>query len=339
PYSWWSFPSSGFWNLDQSLTVLGHDAGIHRFWAHQFGFDGGDGGYVGLQIGSAPNDTKIMLYSIFNANGHDGPNCGSGTELGTPFHTCRIDPYNWVVGHEYRLRVWVLTTDSQGKWYGAWVKDMATGVENYVGQLRVPLSWGGLHPLVSWTERFNAAPSACSGIGWSRVQWKFPTANNDGVHLSARSQDVSGGDCPSWTRVLHFGGADVQEMGKSSTETSWCGNLFPTNFGPIARCTKTDPSSLFYGNFSPLTGGFGHITGPWSAIDRREHSGNYPSSDGSGTFTFHGGPQISTAYGPASYGEQRWANPVYGPLIRMGIVNFLTGQFYPDGGWLQDIGP
>lgn len=343
PYSWWSWPSSDFYNIDQRLTVLGHDAGIHRFWASQFGFDGGDGGYIGLQIGSAPNNTKIALFSIFNANGHDGANCGSGSEVGTSFHTCRIDAYNWVVGREYRLRVWAVSADSQGTWYGGWVQDTVTGVDSYIGQLRVPASWGGLRGGsfggVSWSERFNAAPSTCSAMGWSRVRWTFPTANNGSIHIAARTQVVGGGDCPSWTRVLHAAGADIQEMGAQSVETSWCGNLFPTDFGPIARCTRSDPSSLYYGNFSPLTGGFTRIVGPLSAIDRIEHSGSYPSSDGSGTFLFYGGPQVSTPFGPSSYGEQRWNNPVYGPLIRMGNVNFITGQFYPDGGWLQDIGP
>jgi hypothetical protein len=342
PYSWWTWPSTGFYNIDQRLIVGGVDAGIHRFFAHQFSFVGGDAGYMGLQIGSSPGNTKIALFSIFRANGHDGPDCSSGTEVGVPFHTCRIDPYNWVTGREYRLRVWETSTDSQGTWYGAWVLDTVTGTNSYIGRLRVPLSWGGLNGAgcdVSWTERFNAAPAACSGIGWSRVRWYFPTANNGTIQISARSQVVNDGDCPTYVRDLDIAGAVVQEQGKSSTETSWCGNLYPTGFGPIARCTKTDPTSLFYGNFSPLTGGFTHTVGPLTAIDRREHDGSYPSNDGSGTFPFFGGPKVNTAFGAASYGEQRWANPVYGPLIREGSVNFITNQFYPDGGWLQDTGP
>ncbi len=345
PYSWWTFPSSGFYNLDQQLTVIGHDPGIHRFWAHQFAFDNstGGGGYIGLQVGSAQNGTKIALFSIFGANGHSGASCLSGSEVmngvPVPFHSCHIDPYDWTVGHTYRLRVWATNADASGQWYGAWVKDMSTGVENQIGSLRVPLGWGGLQEQVSWTERFNAAPSTCSGIGWSRVQWGFPTANDGTIKIMARDQVVSAGDCPSYTRVLHFAGADVQETGRSSNETSWCGNLFPTSFGPIARCTKTDPSRVYYGNFSPLTGGFTHIIGPLAVSDPNEHAGSYASSEGSGTFQFFGGPTVSTAFGPTSYGEQRWQNPVYGPLIRLGNVNFLTGRFYPDGGWLQNLGP
>jgi hypothetical protein len=64
------------------LTVLGHDAGIRRFWAHQFHFGFGENGYLGLQIGSHPNLTKIALFSIFGANGHFGRG-GAGADIPT----------------------------------------------------------------------------------------------------------------------------------------------------------------------------------------------------------------------------------------------------------------
>jgi hypothetical protein len=216
PYSIWRWPAStsGFYNVDQRLTVLGHDPGIRRFWAQQFAFDAGDGGYIGLQIGSSPNNTKIALFSIFNANGHAGPNCGSGSELGTPFHTCRIDPYNWVVGRTYRLRVWVVGTDSAGEWWGAWVQDTVTGVDSYIGSLRVPLSWNWLDPWVSWTERFGAAAPTCAAMGWSRAAFQFPTANNDSVSITGHSHDIGAGDCPGYTRIIDANGADIQEMGR-----------------------------------------------------------------------------------------------------------------------------
>jgi hypothetical protein len=74
--------------MDQRLTVLGHSPGTHYFWSHQFGFIGGENGYLGLQVGSYPNNTKIALFSIWGANGADGPNCGPFVE-GTPGYTCR----------------------------------------------------------------------------------------------------------------------------------------------------------------------------------------------------------------------------------------------------------
>ena len=77
-YSNWTWPatSTGYYNFDQRLTILGHSSGTHYFWAHQMHFVGGDGGYLGLQVGSYPNNTKIALFSLWGANGASGARCG-----------------------------------------------------------------------------------------------------------------------------------------------------------------------------------------------------------------------------------------------------------------------
>lgn len=237
PYTYWAWPGSNFYNLDIRLTVLGHDAGIRRFWAHQFHFGFGENGYLGLQIGSSPNLTKIALFSIFGANGHADGNCTQGTELGVPFHTCRVDPYNWAVGRAYRLRVWSLSVDSAGEWFGAWVQDTVTGSDRYIGRIRVPLSWAGFDSSVSWTERFGTAPATCSGMGWSKVQWDFPTANAGSVHIVGDSSAIGAGDCPSYTRILKVPGARVQEMGRTLPAAP---NLNFTSYPTISQGSAGD---------------------------------------------------------------------------------------------------
>jgi hypothetical protein len=68
------------------------------------------------------------------------------------------------------------------------------------------------------------------------------------------------------------------------------------------------------------------------------YSGSSISDDGSGTFTFYGGPKIGTPYGAASFGEQRWPTSGFGPLIRWGNFNFITNHFYPSSDWMPDSG-
>jgi peptidoglycan hydrolase-like protein with peptidoglycan-binding domain len=216
-YSNWNWPASstGYYNFDLNLTVLNNTSGSHYFWSHQFRFKGGDGGYLGLQVGSSPNNTKIALFSIWGANGAEGPRCGTFVE-GTPGWTCRLDPYNWVLGRSYRLRIWAAGADSLGEWWGAWVRDSATGVDSYVGRIRVPTSWGWLDSWsVSWTENFGPLPSTCAGFPWAKAQFNFPTADNGSVRISSHSHSFGGGDCPTYSRILHVLGADVQEMGKA----------------------------------------------------------------------------------------------------------------------------
>jgi hypothetical protein len=215
-YSNWTWPSTttGYYNFDQRLTIVGHSSGTHYFWAHQMHFVAGDGGYLGLQVGSYPNNTKIALFSLWSANAAEGANCGPFVE-GTPGYTCRIDPYTWATDRTYRLRVWSAGADSLGEWWGAWVQDTVTGVDSYVGRIRVPASWDGLYPWsVSWTEYFGAQPRTCSKLPWAKAQFGFPTANNGTVQTASHTHTIGSGDCPSFSRITEVTGADVQEMGR-----------------------------------------------------------------------------------------------------------------------------
>jgi len=216
-YSWWYWPASstGYYNFDERVTIIGHSPGTHYFWAHQIGFVGGDGGYLGLQVGSYPNNTKIALFSLWGANGAEGANCGPFVEGGAGY-TCRIDPFNWVTGRAYRLRVWAVGADALGEWWGAWVQDTVTGVDSYVGKLRVPTSWGGLRPdwSVSWTEYFGSRPKNCAKIPWAKAQFDYPTADNGTVQIASHTPTVGSGDCPGYSQIYQIPGADVQEMGR-----------------------------------------------------------------------------------------------------------------------------
>jgi peptidoglycan hydrolase-like protein with peptidoglycan-binding domain len=215
-YSNWNWPAGSYYNMDQRLTVLGHTASGRYFWSHEFYFTGGTTGYIGLQNRSAPNLTKIALFSIWDANAARGPRCGTFGGEGSGY-TCRLDPYNWVTGRAYRLRVWAVGRDSGGQWWGGWVQDTVTGVDSYIGSIRVPGSWGNLSNFsVSWTENFGAKPSTCAGLPWAKGQFGFPTANNGSVRLASHSHRIDpNGTCPAYSRILHVPGADVQEMGKT----------------------------------------------------------------------------------------------------------------------------
>lgn len=212
PYSNWLWPQSNHYNIDEKIAILDHTAGASFFWAHQFGFDGGDGGYLGLQDGSSPNGGKIALYSVWQANAASGPNCGTFSGEGKGY-TCRIDPYNWVENRTYRLRVQAADVDEYGKWYSAWVQDVSGEDDSYIGRIRVPLAWGGLHGSSSWTEYFGPALSSCTALPRSRVLWHYPTADDGAVGISGHNHYIGPGDCPSYTHIVERGYADVQEVG------------------------------------------------------------------------------------------------------------------------------
>ena len=218
-YSNWYWPDNpdGYYNMDQRMTVLGHGAGAHHFWAHQFAYVNGDGGYLGLQAGSSPNNTKIALFSIYGATGATGGACGPFTEGTATGYTCRIDPFAWVTGRAYRLRIWTLSKDTTGEWWGAWVQDTVTGVDSHIGTIRVPLTWGWLGAWsTSWTSYFGASPATCDDLPWGKAQFDSPTANAGTVAVGSHRHNISTtGDCSEYARVTDVSAGDVQEMGRS----------------------------------------------------------------------------------------------------------------------------
>jgi hypothetical protein len=207
-YTDWNWPPpptpSQYTAQDLNLTVL-TDPGptTPYFFAHQFGFDKGAGGYVGLQtratVGPAPGAPlgKIALFSVFaGCDDHaatsecpsplpiigasaqpgllNGSSCSPLTSAGGsapegPGASCRV-PFEWREGVTYGLQV-VLAAPHV---WQANVVDGGTGAVTVVGQIRVPDSWGGLSTFsVSWIEYYGDTTvlKACSDIPLARIRW------------------------------------------------------------------------------------------------------------------------------------------------------------------------
>jgi len=210
PYSWWSWPDAnpGYTQLSQPVAIeRGTTPGAPFFWSHQFHSQFGDGGYVGLQDGSYPNRDKIALFSVWAADGARGGACATFSGEGSGW-SCRIDPYNWVLGRKYGVGVRIATSGTSGAWYEATVTDTATGVAMSIGQIHVPAGWGGLQGWVSWTEYFGAAPAACSALPRARARFDLPTANFAAVHANGDTHTIGTGDCGS--QIKDFPGGDEQ---------------------------------------------------------------------------------------------------------------------------------
>jgi hypothetical protein len=56
-------------------------------------------------------------------------------------YSCRL-AYKISKNTYYRYRLWRLTPDSGGQWWGAWIENMTTGVDTYIGSIRVDASVG-----------------------------------------------------------------------------------------------------------------------------------------------------------------------------------------------------
>lgn len=175
PYSYWSWPESGYEEVSATLTVQDADPQGHYYWAHSFRLRGGDQGYSGLQVGSAPQGTKIALFAIWGATAAEGASCRTYDNEGSGW-TCRIDPYQWVAGRPYVLRTVRDQITAEGTWIKGTIIDTVTGVVTVIGRIRVPPTWGDMVGFSSWTEWFGPALPTCAAFPRSRVAWDEPRA-------------------------------------------------------------------------------------------------------------------------------------------------------------------
>ncbi|KAI0560992.1 hypothetical protein FGB62_95g067 [Gracilaria domingensis] len=115
---------TGYYNLDMFITIDKEPTETSfYFWAMQLWFNNGDGSYMGLQTGAnlGGPDKKIAIFSIWNAL-NAKPGHGKDAYAGT-LGDCRF------------------TLPDQPEWWGAWVMDMETAQETFIGQIKVPASW------------------------------------------------------------------------------------------------------------------------------------------------------------------------------------------------------
>ncbi|MCA9773474.1 MAG: DUF3472 domain-containing protein [Myxococcales bacterium] len=222
-YAWWSWPAppvggghTGWFNRDVNLTIEA-DPGTAAalFWSHQFHFQGGDGGYIGLQtsgnIGGVPVG-KMALVSIWQAlgglAGSPGSVCQTFGGEGTGW-SCRI-PYDWQEGRTYRLRLWeycCAETPGAAEWWTGSVTDLTTGVETILGRIQVPGGWDWIDGVNSgtWVEYYGSVPT-CDDIPYSVGRFDTMRANAGAVAPTGSTTTLGGAPrCPGKAAIAAAG--------------------------------------------------------------------------------------------------------------------------------------
>ncbi len=147
------------------------------FWAHQFWFLVGDGGYIGIQTNGYITEWvgNMFIFSIWNAEAGvagEGATCLAFEGEGIGW-SCRL-PMDWHENQPYRLRI----AHEGNDWWGAWVMDLTTSQEQYLGRIKVPEEWGLLQGVSdNFTEYYGSVPS-CEEIDYAVATFNHPTANN-----------------------------------------------------------------------------------------------------------------------------------------------------------------
>jgi len=226
PYTEWFWPHPpvtdgrpGFAAFEHTLVPeIDPGPAATYFWAHQFGLEGGEGGYLGLQTRGNRVDGslgKLAIFSLWDATGAEAAPAAPGGVVrfggeGTGW-SARI-PYLWTAGTSYRLRVARGDVTPEGTWWSASVVDVDAGAESQIGRLRAAPGWGGLRAWsVMWTEYYGPPLRHCSDLVPVSAVLGMPVA--DGMVIPVRSSShVGDGTCDT-TRITDLDGSVRHEMG------------------------------------------------------------------------------------------------------------------------------
>lgn len=199
-----------FWERDQNynfdvdieITDSPEQNAHVLFWAHQFGFINGNGGYIGLQV---VGSQKKAVFSIWDAISGDP---GHMIDEGGSVWSIVVD-YDWELGQKYRLRIWELEEDQNGdEWWMGSVYDYATGTDFIIGKILVPASWGWLTSYsITWTEYAGYSNYDSENVPYTRAVFSGHYARHAVENRGPDKLRASYGSLPSSNSdVDYFGG-------------------------------------------------------------------------------------------------------------------------------------
>jgi hypothetical protein len=169
-----------YYNQDAFLTITQEPSEVsYYFWAQQFWFENGDGGYLGIQTRGQLNEreSKIGIFSIWKALDSKKSNienswAGSFGHEGTGF-SCKI-PFDWRSGIQYRLRLSKMSAynnSDSSNWWSAFIQ------EECIGQIQIPDKWGGLGSGDNFFVEYFLPVQNCDKIPYAKATLHKPTRN------------------------------------------------------------------------------------------------------------------------------------------------------------------
>ncbi|KQZ57048.1 MULTISPECIES: ricin-type beta-trefoil lectin domain protein [unclassified Lysobacter] len=196
----WPATELGYLDMDFPTTITdepGNDG--YTYWAHQFWFKNGDGGYIGLQ--QRDGSSKWLNFSIWKATGwtaEPGAQCAYFDHEGSGVQ-CSID-YAWRERATYDIRI---VAEAPAQW-AAYIVDTGSGAQRKVATIQVPATWGGLTDstntfLEDYAQGANERAS-CAAVPASSAVMHAPTAEQGSVS-PVSSTATTYGNCVAIARA------------------------------------------------------------------------------------------------------------------------------------------
>ncbi|HGJ5854429.1 DUF3472 domain-containing protein [Arsenophonus nasoniae] len=182
------WPKNSEFNKLSFFQQISNDGGVlsHYFWANQFYFKNGDGGYIGLQ--NRGNGVHAFNYSIWGAKGWSNGDCNYFGHEGDGVQCQIVVP--WKTGHQYQLDIL-----KNGNLVSGIVTDMMNGEIITVGIIEVPDTYGKLYSSFGFVEEYSQGSnqlSSCYVMGAQSSVFVNPIGDEK---INAKQQTTSYGKC------------------------------------------------------------------------------------------------------------------------------------------------
>jgi hypothetical protein len=173
------------------------------FWAQQFWFESGPGGYLGLQ---RVGQTKKIIFSIWDAKASLASMPGAIAEPfggeGEGQHV--LAAFDWQVGHTYRFRL--ENVGGAGPWWQVSVTDVDTKGQWVLGRIQALPGWGNLQRNVTTFTEVFVNGERCENIPYARGAFYAPVADG-GLGVTASITPRTYGNFSAPCSLLQVSGA------------------------------------------------------------------------------------------------------------------------------------
>jgi Domain of unknown function (DUF3472) len=182
-YVYWSFPTAdgtGFaQNVDQEILIPRKAAATYWAQVWKWSDDPTIGGYIGLQTNGNRSDGSTgdtVNFSLWNSIAAMGPNKNSCQRNGEAAGFNCASAYTIKEDVWYRLRVWKGQLDPDGQWWAGYVENENTGVDTWVGSIKVAPTHQAMTSVQDFSEYFGPQV-ACNQVPMSIADFTQPAAN------------------------------------------------------------------------------------------------------------------------------------------------------------------
>lgn len=184
--------ANGFSSFTSDMRIT-HEPGSNglTFYASQFFFTSGQGGYIGLQ--NIDGNRKVAIFSIWDAidgKFNDGKSCETfgGEGVGKK---CMIN-YNWQEGEKYQFITKRVSSTQKDQIWQASITELSTNKTTIIGKITVSAQSKGLKPSISpFIENFAQDEkdkyNSCSDVPTTTAVFYPPTMDNQSPSSTSSS--------------------------------------------------------------------------------------------------------------------------------------------------------